>query len=151
MVNVERASHVDYPTCQAEHQIQMVQDVMSITYRSLVKERPPSKSAEEWWALFSLFLHLTTKEHPCQVYSDSMPLKQIIGQTIMYNGSQVLTAHNTLNGTMSLAAHHISYISIYTKMPCSNLQWSITQSFLPQICIALESVLLKLHAKLASG
>ena len=31
--------------------------------------------------------HLTTKEHPCHVYSDSMPSKQIIGQTITYNGT----------------------------------------------------------------
>ena len=32
-------------------------------------------------------LHLTTKEHPCQVYSELMPSKQIIGQTITYNGT----------------------------------------------------------------
>ena len=32
--------------------------------------------------------------------------------------------------------------SIYAKLPCSNLLWS----FLPQICTALEAVLLKLHA-----
>ena len=28
---------------------------------------------------------LTMKEHPCCVYSDLMPLKQIIGQTITYS------------------------------------------------------------------
>ena len=32
-------------------------------------------------------LHLTTKECPCHVYSDLMPLKQIIGQTITYCGT----------------------------------------------------------------
>ena len=45
------------------------------------------KSAHGWstlqvcqrggWALFSVFWHLTTKECPCHVSSDSMPLKQI--------------------------------------------------------------------------
>ena len=32
-----------------------------------------------------------------------------------------------------------------------NLWWSITQRFLLQICVALEAVLLKFHAKLAQG
>ena len=36
-------------------------------------------------------------------------------------------------------------------MPCRNFRWSITQSFLPQICITLEAVLLKLYAKLSPG
>ena len=59
------------------------------------------------WVLFSVFPHLTMKECPCHVYSDSMPLQQIIEQTIAYNWvtqwlrSRVLTAHNTVNGTMS--------------------------------------------------
>ena len=39
------------------------------------------------WALFRVFPHLTTKERPCLVYSNSMPLKQIIGQTVTYNGT----------------------------------------------------------------
>ena len=49
-------------------------------------------------------------------------------------------------------AHCIGYV-VYAKMPCSNLRWSITWSFLPQICIAiaLVVVLLKLHMKLAPG
>ena len=37
--------------------------------------------------LFQVFLYLTTKECPCHVYSDLMPLKQIIGQTVTYNGT----------------------------------------------------------------
>ena len=35
------------------------------------------------WVLFRLFPYLTTKEHPCHVYSE---LKQIIGHKITYNG-----------------------------------------------------------------
>ena len=31
--------------------------------------------------------YLTMKERPCHVYSDSMPSKQIIGQTVTYNGT----------------------------------------------------------------
>lgn len=34
---------------------------------------------------------------------------------------------------------------VYTKLPCSILRWSITWNFLPQISIALEDVLFKLH------
>ena len=34
------------------------------------------------WALFRLFPHLTTKEHPRHVYNDSKPLKQIIGRNL---------------------------------------------------------------------
>ena len=30
---------------------------------------------------------LITKEHPCHVYSDLMHSKQIIGQTVTYNGT----------------------------------------------------------------
>ena len=50
------------------------------------------------WALFQVFTHLITKEHPSHIYSDSMPSMQIIGQTIMYDGttSHVLMAHNTV-------------------------------------------------------
>ena len=41
----------------------------------------------EEWVLFRMVLHLTMKEHLSHVYSDSIHLKQIIGQTIMYNGT----------------------------------------------------------------
>ena len=44
-------------------------------------------------------------------------------------------------------AHCISYVC-HAKTLCSNLRCSITQSFFPQICMALEAVHLKLHAKL---
>ena len=42
----------------------------------------PYKSAKRGGALSSGSA-LTTKEHPCHVYSDSMPSKQIIGQTVI--------------------------------------------------------------------
>ena len=80
---------------------------------------------------------------------------------VMYNettsGFEVLMAHNNLNGNMSpwawccsLCIPHYLCTSIYAKMH-SNRQWSITWSFLPQICTALDTVLLKLHAKLTQG
>ena len=70
--------------------------------------------------------------------------------------SWVLTAHNTLNGTISPWAWCSSrctphYTFVYRKISCSNFRWSITRNFLPQICIVLEAVLLKLRGKLASG
>ena len=53
------------------------------------------KSAHGWstlqvcqrrgWVLFQLFPHLTTKEHPCHVYSDSKPSKQIIEHKTTYH------------------------------------------------------------------
>ena len=74
------------------------------------------------WALFRLFLHLTTKEHPRHVYSDSKPSKQIIGHIIMYNeitsGFEVeFWRHTTLwtawckgENSVACGAHHISYV-----------------------------------------
>ena len=51
-------------------------------------------------------LSVTTKEHPCHVYSDSMPSQQIIGQIIEQctvespvASMSSPTAQNTLNGT----------------------------------------------------
>ena len=41
--------------------------------------------------------------------------------------------------------------SVYTWIACSNLQWSITWTFLPQICTILEVVLVQLHAMLTPG
>ena len=55
------------------------------------------KSAHGWstlqvcqrggWALFRLFSHLTTKEHPRHVYSNLKPSEQIIERKITYNGT----------------------------------------------------------------
>ena len=39
-----------------------------------------------------------------------------------------------------LAVHTALATSVYAKVPCSNIQWNITWSFLPQICIVLEAV-----------
>ena len=97
------------------------------------------------WTPFQVFLHLTTKERPCDVYSNSMPLKHRIGQTITYNraasGFKVKSWwHTTLwkapslspwAWRSSLCTPHIT--SVYTKQPRNNLQWSITRSLLPQI------------------
>ena len=58
------------------------------------------------WALFQVFPHiLTTKERPCHVYSNSMPLKQIIIQIIANNkGFEVnFWPHITL-----WTAHHVT-------------------------------------------
>ena len=54
-------------------------------YHSLAKERPWTEhltNLPKGWALFWVFPHLTSDECPCHVYSDSMPSKQIIGQTL---------------------------------------------------------------------
>ena len=60
---------------------------MSMTYRSLAKERP---RAEHFSSLpkmgvgaLSSVLRLATKERPRHVHSNSMPLKQRISQTIV--------------------------------------------------------------------
>ena len=88
---------------------------------------------------------LTTKEHSCHVYSDSMPSKQIIGRIITYSRTTSDFEMESWQHTTLWMTPHISYASTHE---C--LRWSITQSFLlPQICIALEAVLLKLHIKLA--
>ena len=67
--------------------------------------------------------------------------KQIIQQKCtcsgVSSGFEVLTAHST-------EKYCISFF-VYSRLPSSNLQWSIAQSFLPQICIMLEDVLLRLH------
>ena len=49
---------------------------------------------------FEWFLIKPQNECPCHVYTNSIPLKQIITQTVTYSGatsgfSQVLMAHNT--------------------------------------------------------
>ena len=101
------------------------------------------------------------KEHPCYIYSDSIPLKQIIRLIITCN--RITSSfeveswqHTTLWTTLCHHKHgavrsvHCISLSVYTKMPRSNLWWSTTQSFLPQICrIVLEVVLVKLHGKLS--
>ena len=96
------------------------------------------------------------KECPCHVDSDSMPSKEIIGKIIMYNGTTSgLEVESSRHTTPWMpqpchhdhgVAHSVHCIS-YTKMSWSNLWWSITQSFLPQICIVLEAMLRPLKFK----
>ena len=42
-------------------------------------EQNTSRLPKRGWVLFEVFPHLTTKEHPCYVYSDLMPQKHIVG------------------------------------------------------------------------
>ena len=72
--------------------------------------------------------------------SDLFPLKQIVGQTVMYNRTtnafEVESWHHT---TLRMApchrehgvahsSHSISCVSLYAKMPSNDLQWSITKT-----------------------
>ena len=109
-------------------------------YTKLSVGKVLQKSAHGWstlqvhhrreWVLFQMFLRLTTKEHPCDVYSDSMLLKQILGHTIMYNkatssfevktyGTQHSEWHHVTMSMVWLAVHATS---VYAKLPCNNLQ-----------------------------
>ena len=54
------------------------------SYKRAPIGRAPYKSG---WALFWVFLQLTSKECPGHVSSDSIPLKQLFGQKITYNGT----------------------------------------------------------------
>ena len=72
-----------------------------------------------------------------------------IQQNHQWFQSRVLMAHNTLNGTMSPWAwciargvNHLCFTSVYAER---------CLSCLPQICIMLETMLLKLHANFALG
>ena len=55
-------------------------------YHSLTKECPQVHQ-RGGWVLFQVLPHLIMKDHPCHVYSESMPWKQIVGKTITYNGA----------------------------------------------------------------
>ena len=135
------------------------------TYRSLAKERPwvghLTSLPERGIGTLSSILHLTRKECSCQVHCNSMPSRHRIGQRVMYNGTitgfEVESWRYTTLGTAPCHCEHDITVCItlaasaYAKLPCSNLWWSITWSFLLQICIALEAVLLELQVKLAPG
>ena len=54
--------------------------------------------------------------------------------------TQSLMVHNTLNSTICHRELTALVMSIYAKVPCN-----VTRSFLPQICVALVAVVLKLH------
>ena len=59
------------------------------------------------WALFSVLPLLTTKEHPCNDYSDSMPSKQLIGQTVCTTEPPV-TLKSRSDGTQHSERHKAS-------------------------------------------
>ena len=85
------------------------------TYCTLTKEHP---WAEQFTSLpkrrVGTLSSVTMKEqHPCHVYSDSMPLNQIIGQTITYNGAasgfEVKSRwHTTLWAAPCHGEHHVA-------------------------------------------
>ena len=75
--------------------------------------------------------------HPRHLYNANNPTKMYMQWSQQRLWSQVLTAHST-------ERYCISFF-VYSRLPCNNLQWSIAQSFLPQICIVLEDVLLRLN------
>ena len=61
-------------------------------------------SQTQGYTLFRVSPHLTTKEHPCHVYSDLTTSKQITGQNITYNG--------TTTGTQHCERHHVTVSSV---------------------------------------
>ena len=91
----------------------------------------PYKSAKEGGALFRLFPHLTMKERPHHVYSDTKPSKKIIAHKIMYSGFEVKswwhttlrTAQRDSEHSVARGARCISYILLYAKMLCMFLTW----------------------------
>ena len=58
------------------------------------------------WALFWVFLHLTMKERPCDVYSDLRSLKQIVGKLSTMKSSAA--SKSSPDGTQHSEQHTIS-------------------------------------------
>ena len=103
--------------------------------------------------IFLSVRHLTT-ERPCPVSSNLIPQSKYETTTDFKDESWRHT--NTWNGTMSqwawctrLTVHTTLLTSIYAKMPCSKLWYSITQS--SSDMHSTWGRLLKLHTKVASG
>ena len=65
------------------------------------------------------------------------------------DGTQHSERHDVTVSIVQLAVLTALATSFYTKIPCNN--FGELRRFLPEICIALEAVLLKFHAKLAPG
>ena len=65
------------------------------------------------WALFWLFLHLTTKQRPRHVYSDSKPSKQIIAHKITYKESPLWMAWCDGEHSVACGANHIIYFLLH--------------------------------------
>ena len=66
------------------------------------------------WVLFHVFLNLTTKEWPHHVYSNLMPLKQILWQTTELESSSVGIQHSEWHCDHGVARKvcHISYVCL---------------------------------------
>ena len=119
-------------------------DIIIVSWKSTYGRSTVQVCQTGGYALFGVFWHLTTKERPCHVFRDLMPLKQIIGQMIMYNG--ITTDFEVKSGqhptlwtapchmSMVYTARSVHCITIYAKTPWGN-----------KICIVCEAVLLKLH------
>ena len=114
------------------------------------------------WVFLRVFPHLTTKEHlSCLQWLDALEAKNWTNNNGQRNhqwasksspdGTQHAEWHHVTVSIVYLVVRTVLAMSVYAKMPCSNLWWSITWSFLPQISIALETVLSKLRVKLAPG
>ena len=69
------------------------------------------------WVLFQL-PHLTTKECPCHVLSDSMSSKQINGQTTELPVALKSSPDDTKHSESHLV-HTTLATFVYTKLPCS--------------------------------
>ena len=83
-----------------------------ITYTVVSRKRAHEQSTLQvcqrgGWALFRLFLHLTTKERPRHVYSDSKLSKQIMGQKITYKESPV-ASKSSPEGTQHSEQHDVT-------------------------------------------
>ena len=117
--------------------------IIQYHYRSLSKECPwagrYTSLPNQGVLTLSCVSNLTTKKGALVMFA----------ATQCPRCSQVLMAGKTLNVPWawcnSIVERVALTVSVYTKQPCSNLRWSITQSFLPQMCITLGGVLLKLH------
>ena len=79
-----------------------------LMYRILTKERPWVEHLTSLpRTFFWVFLHLTMKEHPCHVYSNLMPSKQII---VMYNRTTCSDSKPSPDGTQCSGWHHVTMI-----------------------------------------
>ena len=81
-----------------------------LLYCILTKEHPWVETLQVCqrggWAFFWVFLHLTMKEHPCHVYSNLMPSKQIF---VTFNGT-TSRSKSSPDSTQCSGWHHVTMI-----------------------------------------
>ena len=123
---VERvSSHCSWHVVAKERRYQTVQldnkmltSVKHVMYHSLAKEEHITSlpirgvmvapSAALWGVgTISSISHLTTKVCPCHVYSDSMPLKQIVGQTVR-TAEPPAASKSSPDDTQHSEHHHVT-------------------------------------------